>query len=427
MTTNLPQRPDLGHIKHQAKNLLKAHQRGNADACPILRQLSRFNHASDAHILTSEMKLNEVQFALALNYGFSSWNALKHHVEQLAITSDEVVIHRRDGEVWIDGIPKLDWSNPGSCTFIGSLLRVLNRIGEPITYADLMGLSGAAFRFCFAHPYWDFSSVDGMLSFDAGQIAMDALGYEPLHMCASGSSAEKDELRAACMKSIDEGRPALGIDLVIAPEWGVITGYADEGKTLLCRTYFDDPGDDYSRTARIPWLNFIIGERKPAPTRHASLLASLRVAATLARADGFVSSGGCSYKQGIEGLETWIADLIDESRFDPKDADSFNRHASVNLFILNSLLDAREAAARYLSRTELLGSDLRSPILHLADIYGQIVTVLHECMQYIPKDEGPDPHDWTPEMRRAQADALLKVVELEREALRICEQILSSA
>jgi hypothetical protein len=421
MTTNLPLRPDLGHLKRQAKNLLKAQQRGDADACPILRQLHRFGHASDAHILTSEVKLNEVQFALALDYGFSSWNALKEHVERLAIKADEVVVHRRDGEVWIDGVAKLSWSDPGACTFIGALLRALNRVGEPINYPDLMGLSGAAFRFCFAHPNWDWSSVDGMLSFDAGQFAMDALGYE-------AGWAEEDEMRAAFMKSIDEGRPAMGIDLVRAAEWGVITGYADEGRTLLCRTYFDDPGDDYMRTERLPWLNYMIGERKPAPARHASLLASLRVAVMVARGEGFVSSGGCSYKRGIEGLETWIADLLDGSRFDPRDADGLLKYASINRFIFDALLDAREAAARYLaSHSEVLGPDLRSPLVHLAGIYGQIVAALRECAQYVPKEEGLDPHDWTPDIRLAQVDALRTVVEFEREALRVCEQILSSA
>ena len=420
MTTNLPPRPDLGHLKRQAKNLLKAHQQGDADACSILRQLYRFSHTSDAQILTSEVKLNEIQFALALDYGFSSWNALKHHIEQLAITGDEIVVRRSGGEVWIDGIPKLSWSNPGGCTFIGALLRALNRMGEPIKYTDLMGISGAAFRFCFAHPYWDFSSVDGMLGYDHGRAAMDALGYEV-------SWAEEDEMRAAFMKSIDDGRPALGIDLIGAPEWGVIAGYADEGRTLLCRTYFDEPGDDYSRTERLPWLNYIIGERKPAQTQYASLLASLQIAVAYARGEGFVSAGGCSYKRGIEGLEIWIADLLDESRFDPKDTDGLCRCASVNRFIFDSLLDARDGAARYLANhSELLGSNLRGPLLQLAGIYGQIVSALRECVRHV-SDEGLDPQNWTSEMRRAQVDTLRAVLEFEREALKTCEKILSAA
>ncbi|MCE5323771.1 hypothetical protein LLG46_10720 [bacterium] len=420
MTTNLPPRPDLGHLKRQAKSLLKSHQHGDGAACPILRQLYRFANSTDTQILASDVKLNEVQFALALDYGFSSWNAMKHHVEQSAIMDNGIVIHRHNGEVWIDGVPKLSWGNPGQCTFIGALLRALNRIGEPVGYDDLMGLSGAAFRFCFAHPDWDWSCVDGMLGYDHGQAAMDTLGFE------GGWAEGESETRVAFVKSIDEGRPALGIDLVRAAEWGVITGYADEGKTLLCRTYFDDPGDDYSRTERLPWLNYLIGERKPPRSRHESLLTSLRIAVTYARGDGFVSGGGCSYKRGLEGLETWISDLLDDSRYDPNDYDSFCKHASINRFVMDSLIDARKSVSRYLANhAEILGSENRDLLMNLAGVYSRIVAELNECEKYAPKGESPAGDDWRPEMRQAQVDSLREVVGFEREALRLCEQILS--
>lgn len=84
MTAYLPPRPDLGHIKREAKSLLKSHQLGDVAVCPILRHLHRFDNMPDAEIMASQLKLNEVQFALALEYGFSSWNALKHHVISIA-------------------------------------------------------------------------------------------------------------------------------------------------------------------------------------------------------------------------------------------------------------------------------------------------------------------------------------------------------
>ena len=83
MTTSLPQRPDLDQLRHQAKDLLKAHRKGHLEVCALLRHLNRFSHASDADILSAELKLNEVQFALALEYGFSSWDALKQHIESV--------------------------------------------------------------------------------------------------------------------------------------------------------------------------------------------------------------------------------------------------------------------------------------------------------------------------------------------------------
>lgn len=418
MTTLLPERPDLGQLKRQAKDLFKAHQHGDASVCAVLRQLHRFDGSPDTDILTSDLKLHEVQFAIALDYGFSSWDALKHHIER--IPSAKPIVHRENGEVWIDGIPKLDWSNPGECTFIGALLRALNRIGEPINYIDLMGLSGASFRFCFAHPNWDFSSVDGMLDHDHGQVAMDALGYEV--SWAEGES----EMRDAFKKSIDDGRPALGIDLAVAPEWGVIAGYADEGKTLLCRTYFDGPGDDYARTERIPWLNYIIGARKPAPTRRESFLASLGVAVTVAHAEGFTSFGGGVYKRGLEGLSIWASDLAEESRFDSSNPDLLRRHKEINQFIYDSLVDARTTAAQYVRRhSEVLGNGFRERLLRLASLYDEIVAELQGCKQHIPRDEDPKTRAWTLEMRQEQIEMLGAVLALERQAIGSIEEILA--
>lgn len=416
MTTSLPERPDLGQLKRQAKDLLKAHAQGNPSVCPILHQLHRFAGLPDAAILASELKLHEVQFAMALGYGFSSWDAMKRHVERLPRERTAPRVHRKDGDVWIDGIPKLTWTDPGACTFIGALLRTLNRIGEPIGYVDLMGLSGAAFRFCFAHPGWDWSSVDGMLGYDHGQAAMDALGYQV-------SWAEEDEMRAAFVSSIEAGKPAMGIDLVKAAEWGVIAGYADEGKVLLCRTYFDDPGSEYSRTERLPWLNYMIGESRPAQPRRESFLASLQIAVTLAHADGFTSMGGGVYKRGLEGLATWAADLGDESRFE--DTESLNKHVSINDFIYRSLVDARAAGARYVrDHTDVLGEAHRESLLRLASTYDQVVTALRSRKQDVPGEDGAN--IWTREMRERQMGTIDEVLALERQAIVICERILAS-
>lgn len=84
MTTSLPPRPDLDQLRHQAKDLLRAQQMGDPEVCTLLRHLHRFSRASDADILSADLKLNEVQFALALNYGFTSWDALKKHISTLS-------------------------------------------------------------------------------------------------------------------------------------------------------------------------------------------------------------------------------------------------------------------------------------------------------------------------------------------------------
>jgi bifunctional DNase/RNase len=89
MSKSLPVNPSLEHLKNEAKALLKAHEDGAAAVCSILKLLQRFSKASDREILGAEVSLQEVQFALALEYGFASWPDLKKHVTAMSAKAPE--------------------------------------------------------------------------------------------------------------------------------------------------------------------------------------------------------------------------------------------------------------------------------------------------------------------------------------------------
>ncbi|MBC7805526.1 MAG: ankyrin repeat domain-containing protein [Akkermansiaceae bacterium] len=72
MTHVLPERPNLSHLKEQAKDLLAAHQSG--DSTTVDRTRPYFDS-------TIDFGLSEAQLVLAREYGFESWAKLKHHVE----------------------------------------------------------------------------------------------------------------------------------------------------------------------------------------------------------------------------------------------------------------------------------------------------------------------------------------------------------
>ncbi len=67
---NLPARPDLHQLRHQAKDLLHAAQRGDPGA------IARVRAVSDQIIMSA------AQLALAREYGFASWAKLKLEVER---------------------------------------------------------------------------------------------------------------------------------------------------------------------------------------------------------------------------------------------------------------------------------------------------------------------------------------------------------
>ena len=81
MSRSLPPHPSLDKLKHQAKELLKAHKRGDAEACATLKRHHRFTASSTKDVLAAAVSLQEVQHALALDYGFKGWKEMRDHVE----------------------------------------------------------------------------------------------------------------------------------------------------------------------------------------------------------------------------------------------------------------------------------------------------------------------------------------------------------
>jgi hypothetical protein len=80
----LPARPDLDQLKRQAKELLKAWRRGAAPA-------------------DRSVRLRDAQLAIARQYGFETWDALRAHVDLTG--SSSAVDRRRRGLLYDDPVP----------------------------------------------------------------------------------------------------------------------------------------------------------------------------------------------------------------------------------------------------------------------------------------------------------------------------------
>ena len=83
MIKSLPPKPSIRQLKIQAKNLIKAHKSGDVRVCETLKVLHRFSELTSQDIMESTVSLKEVQFALALSYGFKGWKQITEHVESL--------------------------------------------------------------------------------------------------------------------------------------------------------------------------------------------------------------------------------------------------------------------------------------------------------------------------------------------------------
>jgi uncharacterized protein (TIGR03067 family) len=84
MTKQLPPRPNLDHLRRQAKELLSSLAAGDPEAIStILNHLPAAAGLAIAEVRQRSFRLADAQSAIARKTGFASWPQLARHVEQL--------------------------------------------------------------------------------------------------------------------------------------------------------------------------------------------------------------------------------------------------------------------------------------------------------------------------------------------------------
>jgi ankyrin repeat protein len=95
-TKRLPSRPNIEHLKHQAKDLLNDRGAGELHACQRIREFHpRFSGTADITIRAATFTLSDAQLAIARQYGFSSWARLSTHVKKADRSQRELPHHER--------------------------------------------------------------------------------------------------------------------------------------------------------------------------------------------------------------------------------------------------------------------------------------------------------------------------------------------
>jgi hypothetical protein len=422
MVKQLPPRPNLEQLKKQAKDILKAHRRGDPNACSTLQHLRRFASASPAVILDAAVTLQEVQHAVAVDYGFRTWSDLKRRVDVTKEKEMKTQLSRADGVVVIDGVEKLSWES-GFNTAMGSIGAVARALGDDVSYEYLMGVSGTAFRLHFHQPNWCPSSPDATVGFDHTAPVMRALGYTTETIFSHADRPEEvRKVRETIVASIDRGLPVVATDLIAVPDWGVITGYADSGEHLVCRTYHDKTSE-YSVAEKWPWIIMVIRGRQAAPDRQESIRKSLEIALTVSHTPAFGK-----YASGFAAYDRWVADLQDTARFAEAEEGEIGGRMHINGWCYRSLLDARTMAGRYLQEiSEGFEADAGASLSRAVAAYGALVTTLKAGLPHAPMPWTPEAGGkWTQAMRDDEADVLRKAKAQEQEAIGEIEEVLQT-
>ena len=99
--SSLPARPNLEHLRNQAKDLLKAYRSGEPSAIARFREsLPRYSLLTDDDLRRLSLSLGDAQRVIAAEYGFPNWLYLRHYVERkdganmIEMTVDSVRVNR---------------------------------------------------------------------------------------------------------------------------------------------------------------------------------------------------------------------------------------------------------------------------------------------------------------------------------------------
>jgi transcriptional regulator with XRE-family HTH domain len=356
--------------------------------------------------------------------------------ESIAYNADKTDFYRKQhtGEYFIPGVPMLPQFGKGwECSWAAALTAALQAMGHKTSYEQVMGVSGACYRLAFCSPGWDYSSVDGLVAYDYATPGFAAFGYRE-ERYGRVEKADRAAHRERMMKEIRHNMPILGINLRVAPEWGVICGYKNNGADLLCRTKYDNmeqyKGDSkesnphgYMLMDNWPFLiSYFAGHTHQTPLESENLINSLKVFIYCSKRE---NPGG--YYMGFQAFETWRNDLLDDEWYDKNDDDQFARRFSVNQFCGLALSDARNSAYVYLNDSVSLLPDKIEFMNSLASLFKEIsekARQIHKLLDSGEYLEGERARKfWTREMRLTQAELLSQILEAERQAVAIAENI----
>ena len=265
------------------------------------------------------------------------------------------------------GVPKVEWGSYGGCTPYPICLKACaDYLGDDLDYAAALVSCGAAFRFTWNATEWDMCNVDIYHTFDEGgeetvySYAAKALGRE-FSMLDRTEATTKEEFVQFIRQHIDEGYPCIAQGIIGPPEACIITGYRDNGNTLLGWNFFQhDPA--FGGSVRFDECGYFICDNWWENTDTQSVMClgpvisepftTEEIIRTAIRVMTPRTDGG--YCKGIAGFSVWADMLSDESAFptDGTDALLFEKMLCQD-DAMTSIRDGRGCAAEYFKKLEM--------------------------------------------------------------------------
>jgi hypothetical protein len=314
----------------------------------------------------------------------------------------------------LQGIRGLSWQDGEMNTFIASLQRALEFLGEDHTYSALMGLSGSAFRLQIHRTGLCPSGPDATCGFDSAGHVLKTLRLD--HRILRSADGE-ERIRSAVSNSIAAGRPAIAIDLIKVPDWGLIVGTDDQDR-YQALTFYNEQKNKPQPAENEPWTIYLLGERLGPVDRDQAEMHSLFLLRNLLENRSYGA-----YHTGLEGLERWLEILGSIGKFLAGSSQRRGDHLLGNYWNYITLIDARRAARTYLQEEiRYRRFDNDAVYRKMGDLFGreaEILSAYHISPPFQDKGRGMLEEDNI----RQQIEALQEAAELEKKVLTLWERL----
>jgi RNA polymerase sigma factor (sigma-70 family) len=346
-----------------------------------------------------------------------AWTPVQRKAATMQSASRFPVV-RRDGRVWIEGLEEVNYGGSylnREDSQVACLVAALRCAGQDVTYSDVMGLSGCAFKLTLGRniPIHLVHSEFGM---EWGPTMRDVFGMNYDAKPSGVNDQYEPDWRTQIVQKMrpafEQGIPAFGFD----SEWYLIAGYAENGSSFQWVPY--PSGGKYREGPKPggePWFYCVMTRTGEPMDRKQAVLRSLRTAVGFANASTTEAAGQPMY-WGFAAYEVWMDALQNRPQ---------ETSANANAFIYTQLLSSRQAAAEYLARyADLFDAATAARLREAAGRYRQIADRLRAGAERIGLSSDGN---YTSENRAKEIELLRASLADERAAIDVIAQLLDTA
>ncbi len=245
------------------------------------------------------------------------------------VSSPALYESHEEGSTLLYGVPRVGYGTYDGCTPYPICLKACaNYLGDTLSYEEIMTTSAIGFRLTWDTTCWNPGNVDNCFTFDDGKrsytTGLQALGRE-YEVLWRGPETKKEEFVAFIVQQISAGYPVIARGIIGPPEACIITGYRDNGQTLLGWNFFQDNPEFRGHVAIDPSGYFVTSEWWERAdswalfcVRGVSRDGKLPLETVMKNAKEVLTGRMCgNYAKGVLAYDAWKKALADPAAFPP--------------------------------------------------------------------------------------------------------------